>query len=247
MIPAAEVGSWAARFGVPSIQIERDHFISHLLSVLAEIGELRFFGGTALCRTHLRGSRLSEDVDLLSRSASADTDALAAEMPRALRTRFAPITVGAVVRESDGFGFSIGTTDFEHVKVYVGRDGPNLRAYAFAPSEVDLRYSDLPATVTLECPTLPSFAAMKLSAWYDRHAPRDLFDLAGLARLGALADPEVSAMFRVANSFTPTAAEFARAPKSTVTAWEPELGAQVGLLPPIDACLRDMREALQPE
>jgi hypothetical protein len=44
VIPVAEVGNWAATFGVPSIQVERDHFISHLLSVIAEIGELRFFG-----------------------------------------------------------------------------------------------------------------------------------------------------------------------------------------------------------
>jgi len=246
VIPAAEVGTWAARFAVPSIQVERDHFISHLLSVIAEIGELRFFGGTALCRTHLRGSRLSEDVDLLSRSASADADALAAELPHALRTRFAPITVGAVVRDGDGFSFSIGTIDFEHVKVYVGRDGPHLRAFEFTPTEVDLRYSDLPSTVTLVCPTPPSFAAMKLSAWYDRHAPRDLFDLAGLARLGVLADPRVTTTFRAANSFAPPVAEFTRAPKATEAAWVPELGAQVGSLPSIDDCLHEVREALLP-
>ena len=61
---------------------------------------------------------------------------------------------------------------------------------------MQLRYPDLPETQTLQCPTLTTFAAMKLAAWFDRHAPRDLFDLAGLAGLGVLHDPEVHRIFR---------------------------------------------------
>jgi hypothetical protein len=41
-------------------------------------------------------------------------------------------------------------------------------------------------------PTRDAFVAMKVGAWNDRHAPRDLWDLSQLAKVGA---------------FTPTAAE----------------------------------------
>lgn len=47
---------------------------------------------------------------------------------------------------------------------------------------VQLRYSDLlPDSVAIKVPTPSGFAAMKLLAWFDRHAPRDLYDLAALA------------------------------------------------------------------
>jgi predicted nucleotidyltransferase len=45
-----------------------------------------------------------------------------------------------------------------------------------------LRYSDLPESAELRVPTPSGFAAMKLMAWFDRHTPRDLYDLAALDR-----------------------------------------------------------------
>ena len=54
---------------------------------------------------------------------------------------------------------------------------------------VDLRYSDLPAHVAMTVPTMAGAAGMKTAAWIDRHAPRDLYDLAALARQGALTAP----------------------------------------------------------
>jgi hypothetical protein len=62
------------------------------------------------------------------------------------------------------------------------------RDYAARPNEdihVELRYRDVPTSVMLRTPTLAAFAAMKTAAWVDRRAARDLFDLAGLARIGA--------------------------------------------------------------
>ena len=49
------------------------------------------------------------------------------------------------------------------------------------------RYSDVPET-QLVVPTFEGFVAMKVLAWLDRGAPRDLFDLEGLSRLGIGSD-----------------------------------------------------------
>lgn len=55
-----------------------------------------------------------------------------------------------------------------------------------ASADVSLRYSDLPQSVELNVPTPEGFAAMKLMAWHQRQAPRDLVDLAALAAAGAI-------------------------------------------------------------
>lgn len=44
-------------------------------------------------------------------------------------------------------------------------------------------------------PTPPAFAAMKAIAWVDRHTARDLYDLTGLVRIGAL-DDEARSLFQ---------------------------------------------------
>ena len=63
-----ERDSVATQFGVSMMQIERDHFISHLLAFLSrEFGNrIQFIGGTALARTHLPTGRLSENIDLIA-------------------------------------------------------------------------------------------------------------------------------------------------------------------------------------
>ena len=73
-------------------------------------------------------------------------------------------------------------------------------SWTFALARVSLRCPDLDAYVQLSCPTRATFAAMKMEAYCDRHAPRDLFDLAGLARIGAL-DAEAGAVLRAARGF----------------------------------------------
>jgi hypothetical protein len=116
----------------------------------------------------------------------------------------------------------------------------------FRATGVQLRYSDLPDTTSLVCPTLETFAGMKLSAWFDRHAPRDLYDLAGLAATGVLADPAVAEMFRAKHAVGIPLSEFARVPKRTGDAWVTELAGQVGELPPAEKCLERVRRALEP-
>jgi len=40
----------------------------------------------------------------------------------------------------------------------------------------------------LRTPTFDGFVAMKALAWFERRAPRDLFDLAGLAEVGPVTE-----------------------------------------------------------
>ena len=66
--------------------------------------------------------------------------------------------------------------------------------YPTEEREVALRYRDLTEPVLMRTPTRAGFAGMKTAAWDDRHAERDLYDLAGLARIGAL-DAESAELF----------------------------------------------------
>jgi predicted nucleotidyltransferase component of viral defense system len=245
MISRSEVTDWAERFGVAQPQIARDHFISHVLHALGQHHPaIRFFGGTALCRSYLERSRLSEDVDLLHPEPRAFLEDLANQLPTALRREFPDTSCGSLTADGDGYAAALASPGLTSIKLYVGADGTNTRAWEFAATGVELRYSDLPATQTLQCPTLATFGAMKLSAWFDRHAPRDLFDLAGLAGLGVLADPEVHRIFREKMGVRIVDSEIERLPRATVAAWDTELGAQTGSLPTADACHAALRDAL---
>jgi hypothetical protein len=130
------------------------------------------------------------------------------------------------------------------IKVYVGRDGPNTKAWEFASIPVQLRYTDLPAAQEFQCPTPATFAAMKLSAWTDRRAPRDLFDLAGLAGTGILQDPEVERIFTAKWGHGISVVDIDQLPPRTTNAWETELRAQVGSLPSARECIDRVRRAL---
>ena len=88
---------WAAvadRFGVDMEQVRRDHLISHVLAAISagvSSTDVVFFGGTALSRTYLTASRLSEDLDLI---AVAPRSHVAA----ALQTAIGPVWPEATVR-----------------------------------------------------------------------------------------------------------------------------------------------------
>lgn len=245
MIGRGELEEWARRIGVSTAQISRDHFISHVLAALGELyPTTRFFGGTALCRTYLVDTRLSEDIDLLHPEPRGFLAALEVGLSRVLRREFPGTASSGPAPEGDGYACRLGPPELAPIKVYVGRDGHDTRAWEFARTEVVLRYSDLPDVTALECPTLVTFAAMKLSAWSDRHAPRDLFDLSGLARVGTLGDPAVATMYRAKTGTGIFAREFERVPVSTSKSWESELAAQVGELPDAQSCLRRVGNAL---
>lgn len=245
MIETSELEEWARRFGVSSAQISRDHFISHVLRALAELHpHTRFFGGTALCRTYLDQTRLSEDIDLLHREPREFLTTLREEVPRAIRREFPDTSWSAISFEGDGLASSLGPRDVDAIKIYVRRDGANTQAWEFTQTRVQLRYKDLPPDQSFACPTAPTFAAMKLAAWSDRQAPRDLFDLAGLAALGTLRDPNVNRIFKAKMGVAIIAADFTRVPARTADAWNTELAAQVGVLPSAEECLEQVRAAL---
>lgn len=238
MIDQQEITGWAERFGVAPAQIQRDHFVSHILLGIRDSNPAtRFYGGTALCRTYLDETRLSEDVDLLDPAPAAQLDAIQSGLSRSLRHEYPDATWSNEGHEGDGVVAFLESPEIRGIKVYVGQEGSNTLGWEFANTDVNLRYSDLPSRAQLSCPTLETFAAMKLSAWYDRHTARDLFDLAGLAEVPSLDVAKVETILKrnLGHGFVNSALE--RLLPTTAQSWEVELGAQTGVLPTPEACL----------
>lgn len=246
MISAEERRQRAQLLGVPEGQVARDHLISHVLHVLSqrEPRDFAFFGGTALCRTWCDDARLSEDVDLLVDDHRQAADSLLPWISRGIR-RDHPEAVWVHLgghhevetRRLDGGG---GVT----VNVQLVRWRDDWRVLSMTEAPVKLRYSDLPSEALLVVPTPASFVAMKLAAWIDRRACRDLFDLRELARRGHVTS-EVLELFRHINGFTPSRATVGRrVPRATADSWTAELGQQTRVLPTPAACLDTVLEAL---
>jgi predicted nucleotidyltransferase component of viral defense system len=237
MINRAELARWAAVFEVTTEQVRRDHLISHVLAAVADDAEAEtvFYGGTALCRSFLDNTRLSEDVDLLHPRPPERIAALANVVPRALRREFPDLEWSTDTGSGTRATARISARGLTPIRLDIRGLGADHRAWKFVPTNISLRYTDLPEVAALECPTLATFAAMKLLAWYDRHAPRDLFDLAGLADLGALTEEAVE-LLRAAVGYGFLEVEFRTLPGATLAAWDAELGAQVGELPTAQSC-----------
>ncbi len=96
-----------------------------------------------------------------------------------------------------------------------------------------LRYGDLPDAVSLQVPTLESFAAMKTIAWADRRTARDLYDLAGLAAAGALTAAAATSVHRAAG-WRVTRHVLQGSPASD---WAAQLAHQTRALPTARQCL----------
>lgn len=196
MLHTSELARVAQQFGVSDEQVRRDHLLSHLLAVLSNSmpGAVIFFGGTALARTHLPDGRLSEDLDLVAvprRSGVAhDLERLLANGVRREYGQLSwdpPLSMvraahPAVLRTADGLAVRVQLLDPTGYPVW-----PTERR------ELVQRYSDAPPAA-LDVPTIHGFAASKTAAWHDRRAPRDLYDLWGLAGIGALS-AEAAAVF----------------------------------------------------
>lgn len=105
---------------------------------------------------------------------------------------------------------------------------------------IETRYSDIKPEVSLRVPTPPAFAAMKTLARTDRHAARDLYDLARLAELGALTR-EAAELVRDATGASVQKYEFARLP--TGLEWQAQLAHRTRDLPGPERCLDLVRNA----
>ena len=245
MIGVDEVSRHAAHFGVPQSQIIRDHLISHAILAIAQRtaspDSVTFFGGTALCRTWLPSLRLSEDIDLLVDAKSA-ADSIMKHVSRQLRREFPehqwhPVTSEHAV---DTWTLVSGQTA---IKVqFVQR--PEWQAVPTTETAVELRYDDLPGTTIMTVPTPAGFAAMKLMAWFDRKAPRDLFDLAAQAEARHIDTTALQLVRKVAGHWpTPTSLGI-NVPKSVESTWQQELEHQLTTNRTATDCFAILRSAL---
>ncbi|WP_432457964.1 nucleotidyl transferase AbiEii/AbiGii toxin family protein [Cellulomonas iranensis] len=182
----SQFDEWAAvaeRFGVDMEQVRRDHLISHLLGAIAAgvpSDDVVFFGGTALSRTYLTDARLSEDIDLIAVAPRADvaTQIEAAVRRGLARSHGRPTWRPALSATSGSRPTTVGVEGTASVQVQLlGGEG---YLWPTQVRDIDQRYSDAPPA-RLRTLTAAGFAAAKLSAWMDRHAPRDLYDLWALA------------------------------------------------------------------
>jgi len=181
-----ELREIAERFGVADEQVRRDHLISHVLAAIEGVAGVVFFGGTALTRTVLPELRLSEDIDLIAvRHRPAVVRELKTAIERGLARSFGEVRwEPPLAATRDAQPTTLGVSGPLSVQVQVvtqsGRaDLPTQRR------SIVQRYSDAPPVV-LKTLTDAGFAAAKISAWLDRAAARDLFDLHALADAGLL-------------------------------------------------------------
>lgn len=245
MLEHEELVAVADMFGVAEEQVRRDHLISHVLAGLPQIApDILFVGGTALARTYLAdpaaGGRLSEDIDLWTPDRSAVAAVLDERLPRLLRREF-PGTIWEPSLRSARSAVEPGllvTTTGLRVRVQL-LDHEDWARWPSEAVQVKTRYSDITSEVVLRVPTLPAFAAMKTLAWTDRHAARDLYDLARLAELGALTQ-EAADLVRDATGASVQKYEFASLPSGL--AWQSQLSHQTSELPSPQWCLQVVRE-----
>lgn len=244
MLDPSEAAAVVERFGVSDEQVRRDHLISHLLAALAQQvpDSVVFFGGTALARAHLPDGRLSEDIDLYALPTRA---AVVADVEEALSTgvlrEYGRLTwepPPSVVKDTDPA--ILRTQDGLIVRVQL-LDPAGHPTWPTERRELHQRYSDAPPAA-LMVPTLPAFAASKTMAWHDRHAPRDLYDLWGLANIGAI-DVAAAELFaeQGPTGQPPHSWMFSEAPD--LDDWTRQLGGQTRIAKAPAGALAAVREA----
>lgn len=238
----AEAAVVAQEFGVALEQIHRDHLISAILAALqSHADDLTFFGGTALARTYLPAGRLSEDIDLIALTdRQSGARAITRTIERALRVTHGRVNWTAALADiRDTEPTSLMTDDGLVVRVQL------LSAHGYPPwptamHDILQRYSDIPLT-RLRTPVRDSFAAWKTAAWFERHAPRDLYDLWALALDGALT-ASAARLFATHTGFGPPQDHmFSRAPREDD--WREQLSAQTRLSVSAEEALHVVRSA----
>jgi predicted nucleotidyltransferase component of viral defense system len=238
---------WSAvadEFGVDLEQVRRDHLISHVLAAIAEgvaTDDLVFFGGTALSRTYLNDARLSEDIDLIALVPRADVAArIEAAVRRGLaRSHGRPIWRPALSATTGSQPATLAFEGTASVQVQlVSGDG---YLWPTEVHDIEQRFSDVPPA-RLRTLTAAGFAAAKLSAWMDRHAPRDLYDLWALGERALIDAAALEAFVRWGPQARPPASwVFETAPDEAV--WRRALGHQTRLRITAAEALDSVREA----
>ena len=237
-----EAAAVAEQFGVALEQVRRDHLISSILAALqAHADDVIFFGGTALARTYLPIGRLSEDIDLIALTDRRPVAAaISRTIERVLRVPYGRVSWTAALADiRDTEPASLVTDEGLMVRVQL----LSARGYEPWPTEIhDLvqRYSDI-APIRLRTPTRDSFAAWKTSAWIDRHAPRDLYDLWALAEQDALTASAARLFATHTGLGRPQDHMFLRAPE--VKDWQEQLSGQTRLTVGPEEALEVVRTA----
>jgi len=243
MIDVEEIRVHTTSWGTSEEQIRKDHLISHLLSALAGLEGFIFFGGTALNRIVLVNRRLSEDIDLyLDPASPADTSLILDGFRAGTRREFPDLLITSVGTRGDVRTFAVTAEDLT-VQLQVVGTRQEMSRYETALADVELRYSDLPSAVALRAPVADAFVAMKCIAYEDRRAPRDLYDLASLARAGAIRPTSIEAL-RKSRNFGPIRERYSPTHAPSLDSWETELAHQLfDPGSPLEA-LEAVREAL---
>lgn len=238
---------WAAvadRFGVDMEQVRRDHLISHLLAAIAahvSTDDVVFFGGTALSRTYLTDARLSQDVDLIALAPRTD---VAGQIEAAVRRDLArshgrPTWRPALSATTGSQPTTLAFAGTASVQVQLVSGEGYL--WPTEVRDIEQRYSDAPP-VRLRTLTPAGFAGVKFSAWMDRHAPRDLYDLWGMGERGLIDAGALEVFVRRGPQARPPASwVFETAPDETV--WRGALGHQTRLRVTAADALDSVREA----
>lgn len=226
----AELYETADLFGVDLDQVRRDHVISHVLAAISS--ECRdsflFIGGTMLSRTWLTDVRLSEDIDLIARRPRA---AAGAELAAALATEMAGDFGGLVwdkdpprARDAEPIFLNVG--DDVTIKFQL-LDSTGRGAWPSELRAIHQRYSGAPPA-QLHVPSGAASVAMKLTAWVDRRAARDLYDLYAMAQRGMISVEATRLYAAHGQSTRPFQRHIFENPPSD-TQWEDELGHQCRL------------------
>jgi hypothetical protein len=126
------------------------------------------------------------------------------------------------------------------VKVQVLR-GEHYERWPVQRVVIEQRYADAPPA-TMTVPTLESFAGWKTTAWHDRTAPRDLYDLWALADIDAIT-PAAATLFARYGPIgkPPQSFMFAKAPSER--SWRAALNAQTRLKVTAEEALLAVRHA----
>lgn len=226
-------------FGANESQVSRDHAISHVLAALQRIStEFVFYGGTALARTFLTMGRLSEDIDLYS----SDRRALCRELdelPKLIKEEFPQAVWNVIPSQTVDPQSSLLLCD-SSTQIKVQAVGSQTRGWSKVPkvqSRIYQRFSDVPAT-KLVTPTFDGFVAMKALVWFDRRAPRDLFDLEGLSRKGEVTEGARELINQLRGFHLSQEMMKAR----VVGLWHEELAHQTKLEKTEDECLQRVLE-----